>query len=402
MLRSAHYNDDYKREYRPQDGSPSSKSGPLSVPVVIPQQRPGSRERGFIAAYAPSLEACGIDRTTLLRFLDECNTAMQGNKFLAGVQVVSFGVALTPELIVMGVATAVQAGAHIANKGHVRYKTNTVLDRYNHDVFGPRGLFCMIMRYEPETNDDGQPQSQSLSDQLNRLRSLAAVRNPVSGKSQGAHTLPTTVAPLMYIDDRRQHKDLLSDRSPPQGTERVRTSGKARRALDAFNDYLDRRARAQYAAENTGDVLNVPLTGGLKSRYLDPNHPAMNGGLIGLLSGGVLSADPESRRRKALRRIEEEERQVLDRYHQQMDNIRNQNQSPREIDRQMRQCDEQYAPRFEEFRERRMEAQGERRKIKKNILYLTIVNKPEEEELAAARTRLNRGYGNGSVGLTQV
>lgn len=96
--------------------------GPLPLPIVIPQQRPGSRERGFIAAYAPSLEACGIDRMTFLRFLDECNTAVQGNKLLAGVQVVSLGVGFTPEVIVMGVATAVQAGAYVANKGHVRHK----------------------------------------------------------------------------------------------------------------------------------------------------------------------------------------------------------------------------------------------------------------------------------------
>lgn len=94
----------------------------LSLPVVIPQQRPGSMERGFMAAYAPSLDACGIDQTTMLQFIDDCNTAVQGNKYLAGVQVVSFGVGFTPEIIVMGVATAVQAGAYLANKSHVKHK----------------------------------------------------------------------------------------------------------------------------------------------------------------------------------------------------------------------------------------------------------------------------------------
>lgn len=111
----------YQEEDYPSPQIPTN-CGPLPLPIVVPQQRPGSRERGFIAAYAPSLEACGIDRMAFLRFLDECNTAVQGNKFLAGVQVVSFGVGFTPEMIVMGVATAVQAGAYFANKGHVRHK----------------------------------------------------------------------------------------------------------------------------------------------------------------------------------------------------------------------------------------------------------------------------------------
>lgn len=97
-------------------------SYPLELPVIIPQQRPGSKDRGFMAAYSPYLEACGVDQRTFLHFIDECNTALQGNKYLAGVQVVSFGVGLTPELIVMGVSAAVSAGAYMANKSFVKHK----------------------------------------------------------------------------------------------------------------------------------------------------------------------------------------------------------------------------------------------------------------------------------------
>lgn len=108
----------------------------------------------------------------------------------------------------------------------------------------------MIMSYEPETHHEIKPQtSQSLSSPLNRLGSLASgswVRDPVSGKSQGAHNLPAAVAPLMYIDDRRQHKELLSDENSLGSIEKVKKSKRAKRAFDTFNDYLDRRARAQY------------------------------------------------------------------------------------------------------------------------------------------------------------
>jgi hypothetical protein len=42
--------------------------GNLSCPVIIPQKRPGGKTRGFIRAYAPDLEACGIDQSSFLDF----------------------------------------------------------------------------------------------------------------------------------------------------------------------------------------------------------------------------------------------------------------------------------------------------------------------------------------------
>ncbi|KAI1330474.1 hypothetical protein F5Y16DRAFT_396440 [Xylariaceae sp. FL0255] len=40
-------------------------------PVILPQRRPKWRQRGFIRAYAPDLQACGIDQATFMSFLDE-------------------------------------------------------------------------------------------------------------------------------------------------------------------------------------------------------------------------------------------------------------------------------------------------------------------------------------------
>jgi hypothetical protein len=47
----------------------------LSKPVIIPQRRPETRERGFIYAYAPVLNDCGIDEASFLTFLDNLNQA---------------------------------------------------------------------------------------------------------------------------------------------------------------------------------------------------------------------------------------------------------------------------------------------------------------------------------------
>jgi hypothetical protein len=94
----------------------------LPYPVVIPQRRPGSKERGFVEAYAPCLAQYGIDEPTFHEFIKSCNKAVEGVPALAAVQVVSFGVSMAPELIIMGVATAVGVGASMANKQAIKYK----------------------------------------------------------------------------------------------------------------------------------------------------------------------------------------------------------------------------------------------------------------------------------------
>ncbi|KAJ5918222.1 hypothetical protein N7454_010597 [Penicillium verhagenii] len=382
--------------------------GPLPLPIIIPQQRPGSQERGFMAAYAPSLESCGIDQRSFLRFIDETNTALEGNKYLAGVQVVSLGVGFTPELIVMGVAAAVQAGAWAANKGYVRGKTNNVMDKHNRELFAPHGLFCMIMKHEPELKE---PKG---SNRLKQLASLAVngssngggsawMRDHISGKSQGPGGLPTAVAPLVYMDNRSHHKKYVSD-SPPESTGskrgvapaggKISTKDKAKNAFDNFSDYLDRRARSKYISENGTDVLSGPAGRGFSNRYLDPNHPAVNGGLIGLLSGGVLSPSPEQRAQKKASRIDDEEKRVLDEYNDRRERIFNDRRSQSETDRELRRLEKDYEPRLEQFRQKRRALEGGNRSIKSNILYLTIVNLPSEATLAAASLNLEQEYGH--------
>ncbi|KAJ3495030.1 hypothetical protein NLG97_g3687 [Lecanicillium saksenae] len=392
-------NNQQLQQYNRRSQSPQMAAGPLSLPVVIPQQRPGSPERGFMAAYAPMLESAGIDQRTFMSFLDEFNTAVQGNKFLAGVQVVSFGVGFTPEIITTCVATAVQLGANAANKGFVKHKTNSTLDKYNNEVFGPRGLFCMIMKYDPIGQDPVLAEKANNSP-LNKFGGgqKSWLKDPVSGTSDGMNSLPSAVAPLIYMDDRRSHKEYLSnggkvspERSP---VEKVTTKQKAKNAFENFNDYLDRRARAKYAAENQGDILNTPLTKGFSNKFLDPNSSMNNGGLLGFISGGALAQDPETRRRKKLASMAEEEERLYKEYQDRVDQVTQQRQSTRETERQIKYIDRDYQPRFAEFRTKRRELEmGPERSIKENILYLTIVNRPSDSQLAAATDKINHGYG---------
>jgi hypothetical protein len=43
--------------------------GHIPCPVILPQRRPRKKDRGFVRAYAPVLEGCGIGQDVFLRFL---------------------------------------------------------------------------------------------------------------------------------------------------------------------------------------------------------------------------------------------------------------------------------------------------------------------------------------------
>ena len=56
----------------------STTRAKLELPIIIPQRRPHNRHRGFIRAYAPLLEECGImDQATWIEFLDSFDEAIK-------------------------------------------------------------------------------------------------------------------------------------------------------------------------------------------------------------------------------------------------------------------------------------------------------------------------------------
>ena len=60
--------------------APTHRMGQLPCPVIIPQRRPRTKSRGFVRAYAPVLDDCGIDQDTFLEFLKTFHKASQVNK----------------------------------------------------------------------------------------------------------------------------------------------------------------------------------------------------------------------------------------------------------------------------------------------------------------------------------
>lgn len=67
--------DDAIRDLARMTGPPPQTAQRLSCPVIIPQRRPGNKSRGFVRAYAPVMEGCGVGQDVFLKFQDDWVTA---------------------------------------------------------------------------------------------------------------------------------------------------------------------------------------------------------------------------------------------------------------------------------------------------------------------------------------
>lgn len=86
----------------------------LSAPVVLPQRRPKTRDRGFIRAYAPALAECGIDQTMFIDFLDTAEKACQAAPWLQAINLASIGTIWLPSVTGIAVSIAIQIATDIA------------------------------------------------------------------------------------------------------------------------------------------------------------------------------------------------------------------------------------------------------------------------------------------------
>ena len=97
----------------PKKAMPPS-SGKLALPVVLPQRRPKDRSRGFIRAYAPVLENCGIDQGTWLAFLDAFQRSSAADPWLSAINLAAFATIALPVGIGFAVEYAIRQVTKIA------------------------------------------------------------------------------------------------------------------------------------------------------------------------------------------------------------------------------------------------------------------------------------------------
>lgn len=230
----------------------------------------------------------------------------------------------------------------------------------NNEFFKPRGLYCLIITYKPDSSaahealDINKAISSSLNPAEGKMKALGQSMRLSSGKTYGEMELPEA-APLIF--------PALDRVAADTSAEGVKKQTKLKSSQKFVADYFDRRAQASYAAENPGSSLAVPSAEKpFASRYSDPTHAANSGSLVSLLTGGMIDTKGRRRQRRGAKRVRRAMRrgQVVT------------DKTPL----------------------RRGGRQGVvKRMLKKDVLYLMIVNLPKEEELQAGKDAVRNERG---------
>lgn len=256
-----------------------------------------------------------------------------------------------------------------------RYKANNFLDQMNRDFYMPRGLYAMVLMCKDVPSKTGEVEfgmeavnmetakqvakwGTSSNDNIDveysmKTKLLRPIR--LASGATTADTMPLQIAPLIYPGLDYLHEQPHINRDETFKERLMRNKG-------FVADYFDRRARAEYAGNNPDSAL-TKASGEMpefRNRFADPNHPCNNGHLFSLVTGGNYVAQPAGRRRGQLRQ-----------------------KGP----------DGKLLPKVKEEPRIRGPITLVTYPIKKimtpNILYLTIVRMPTEEEMSAARAELH-------------
>jgi hypothetical protein len=155
------------------------------------------------------------------------------------------------------------------------------------------------MTYKPESSDSHallditQAISSSMNPASSGMKQTFKNLRLSSGKTYGELELPQA-APLIF--------PALDQLAASTAEEGAKKQSKMKSSQKFVADYFDRRAQAQYAAENPNSSLAQNPSTGFASRYADPNHPANSGSLVALVTGGALNPEARRQRKRSSRR----------------------------------------------------------------------------------------------------
>lgn len=256
----------------------------LLLPVILPQRRPKNRTRGFIRAYASELQKCGIDQETFMELIEVFNTATLAAPWLDAINLCSLAFCTLPTLISQAAAIAIAIAVDITKNLQSRHRQSYVLDQLNNEFFRPRGLYALVLTWNPHSKNSKV--SVNINDAV-----ASNVHRPEGMLNKAKHDFKPSMgdtvgvafeesAPLIF-----PHLDSLVNADTPDGKE---FKAKVKNAKGLIAEYFDRRAQAEHAGENPDSQLAVtkPV---FSSRYSDPNNPTNSGDLLALVSGGKLS-----------------------------------------------------------------------------------------------------------------
>ncbi|KAF4460309.1 FAD binding domain-containing [Fusarium albosuccineum] len=389
----------------------------LPNPVILPQRRPKTRKRGFIRAYAPVLNDTGISQDMFLDFLETFHTSTQASPWLDAINLASMGLSLIPHFP-MVVGIAIQMSIIAAKDIQNRTRTNAFLDKANDDFFRPRGLYCLIMTYSPdtETSHEQKDISATIASAMNPSTSqkLYGKFKESKGTTYGEVELPEA-APLVFpvLDDPATQSD---------GAKSKKT--KIEDTQNYVREYFDKRAQAKFAGKYSGSSLVQGPTPKFTSRYADPNHPASSGSFRSLVTGGKINPPSLSSQRRLSGVVggwceNYDGRQQAGDYTLRDHVIRTTSMmslgSPR--GRHAPYGGQQQAEAYPNGLAQRINGRGRgstgdniqvgplsvpgprgmvKKALKSNILYLMVVNMPSDEELAQAAAEIERRRNEGT------
>ncbi|KAF5681749.1 hypothetical protein FDENT_7984 [Fusarium denticulatum] len=313
----------------------------LELPVILAQRRPKDRTRGFVRGYAPMLETVGINQAAWLDFLDNSISLLE------------------PRLgSSIAISAAVYKTIEVAKDVQGRQSSNKFISQMNEQYFYPKGLCCLIMTWRPDSG-----RSQEVVDLTSTVASSigsydSSFTNKFktsSGKTYGDFALPEA-APLIFPT-----LDVLAEADSKESRGLKQSLGEKKTYIQ---EYYDKRAQAQFALNRPDNLLaNQQEAPKFSSRYADPSHPSNNGSLISLLTGGYV--DPTKLRRGFRGQAQEGQNQG------QASGARGDRQPGLPLP---------YKP-----------VKAARKFIfNKDILYLMVVNMPNEDELREGKAVLDR------------
>ncbi|KAI0130458.1 hypothetical protein BJ170DRAFT_315774 [Xylariales sp. AK1849] len=259
----------------------------LELPVILPQRRPKDRTRGFLRAYAPDLMSVNIDEGTWLSFLDSFEKSSAASPWLDAINLAGFAGMMLPHGISMLVSLALQQGVKVAKDLQSRQRTNKFLLQINDEFFRPKGLYCLVMTWRPDSGDlhERVDMTTTVTSAMSSYNAgvFSKFKNS-SGKTYGDFDFPEA-APLVF--------PTLDVLGTAQGEEAAKLKDKLKKKKVFIDNYYDRREQAKYAGKNPDSLLaNQTQKPEFSSRYADPNHPANSGSLIALVTGGYVNPPP--------------------------------------------------------------------------------------------------------------
>ncbi len=248
------------------------------------------KTRGFVRAYAPILADAGIDESTWIEFLKGFDKSKHQHKYFHYVNAAVWvadkvrtaveGVSIIARFVTMAIHLSVEAG----RRAYMNKEENKFLDRMNDEFFKPRGLFAMVIKFDPKSDEPdgtidvttGINQKVAKRDDDDRSNWKNYFQGS-SGKTHHEDEIPE-FAPLVFPE---------LDNLPEEKKE-----GAVKHFGSFMGEYYDRRGQAKFDAENEDSKLSG-VTGEheFASRYSDPNSAASKGGLVSTFSGKLPLVD---------------------------------------------------------------------------------------------------------------